>query len=152
MKSLSYRYPCASLSAGSSFGNPFAFARLDARSNLLGLWSSADNQFYAGEWHIDLLVGGQTLEGTETIFRPTTQSTIFAARGCRVEKLFLLPFRPIDDPLLQSRKMRGAIFIVRAVNGPQAVELSMRHAVTFPAVPTELFTKQPNKDQLLKKV
>ena len=60
MKILEYRRPVEALTTGSSLGNLHAFARLDERSDLLGLWSAADNRYYVGSWTIRIVVDGES--------------------------------------------------------------------------------------------
>ena len=74
MGSLEYRYPVESLYAGSSLGNLFVFARLSASTDLLGLWSSSENQYYVGEWTVSLLAAGIPMPPAETVVTPAHQA------------------------------------------------------------------------------
>jgi hypothetical protein len=144
MTPLLYRVPVANLTTGSSLGNPLAFARLDASGNCHGLWSASDNRYYAGSWLVEIVVDGEVLTGGETLFAPESQTTIYKREGCVVEKLFLLPFLPREIGDTPAAESRAAIVLIRVERtGGGISDVRVRHTITFPAVGSALFTKQP---------
>jgi glycogen debranching enzyme len=151
MKNLEYRLPVDALYTGSSLGNLSAFARLSATTELLGLWNSSDNQYYAGQWSIQLLADGMPLRPVDTRFGSVDQCTLFVSASIEVEQSFCLPLLPdrVADPVSQ----RIALFLLTSRNnGLGSVHLSMRHRLIFPGVGTDRFTKQPPADQCAKHV
>jgi glycogen debranching enzyme len=151
MKSLEYRYPVDALYTGSSLGNYSAFARLSASTNLLGLWSAADNQYYVGEWSIRILVEGSSLQPQTTQFTPAYQRTVLSGASVEAEQTFCLslPDNENSDPSGE----RLAIFLLVLRNKTSApTRLTVRHKIVFPGVATDRFTKQPPADQLAKRV
>lgn len=150
MNELRYEYPAVTLQTGASLGNEYAFARLDEETNLRGLWSSSDNEYYAGDWEVSFESGGKPLDAEETILEPACQSTLFSCDGLRVEKVFFIPFTRWDA---EPREMRMAVYLVRAFNeSEKAADLVIRHMIRFPAGPSGKFTKQPPPDQAEKRV
>jgi glycogen debranching enzyme len=148
-----YTYPVDTLFTGSSLGNALAFARLDRETNLCGLWSSADNEFYVGRWHLDILHDGLPLGAVETAVTPESQCTRFAGGGLRAEKQFFLPFLPEMHNPQRAPELRSGMYIVRITNtGRSSARCTVHHSMIFPATRTELFTKQPRDDELLKPV
>jgi hypothetical protein len=153
----SYTYPAGSLTAGSSLGNYYTFARLTSDTNLFDLWSSIDDEYYAGRWTIDFLAGGEPLAPQETLFRPESQETLYRFRagagGIEIGKRFFIPFstdRQYQDP---PSVLQAAIFLVRLSSAsPGRVPLVIRQTLTFPARPGTMFTKQPPADQSSKRV
>ena len=81
-----YTYPIDKLKTGCSLGNYYLFARFDRESNLKGLWCADDNQFYVGEWNIDVEVDGIIALPQTTEFLPESQSTIFRTSDVIIEK------------------------------------------------------------------
>ncbi|HEV8538975.1 MAG TPA: hypothetical protein VGR15_08670 [Bacteroidota bacterium] len=153
MGSLLYRYPVESLFTGSSLGNFFTFARLSRETDLKGLWSALDNQFYVGEWTIELKLEDDLLEPTETFFRPESQTTVYCKKDQLVEKQFFIPFQRDNEALVQPSILQSAIYLIRYTNTLHApVRWVIRHTLTFPAVPSEKFTKQPPVEQTSKLV
>ncbi|RPH36113.1 hypothetical protein EHM92_05060, partial [bacterium] len=146
MRQLHYSYPIDTLSIGSSLGNPTAWAMLDPLSDLKGLWNAADNRYYAGDWTLSLEVQGVFLEPTGTIFTPESQMTAFSGGHLRVEKTFFIPFAAAGRSSAVPAFCRSAIMLIRAFNdGPGEKDVTCRHRLVFPAVPNDLFTKQPPK-------
>ncbi|MGA9120641.1 MAG: hypothetical protein WB699_14855 [Bacteroidota bacterium] len=151
MNTLEYRYPVESLGTGSSLGNLHAFARCDERTDLLGLWIAADNQYYLGEWNLTFVVDGVAAKPEHTVFRPESQTTIFRAGDVVIEKTLFLPLFP--DGEKQPTAERAVIFLVDIRNnGRLPVDFTVHHSLTFPGLVTEKFTKQPAADQLEKRV
>ena len=151
IEALAYRRRVADLYTGSSLGNLATFARLDEKTDLLGLWSALDNQFYVGQWDVEVFADGIRAVPSETTFRPESQSTILEAPGVRAEKLFFLPlteFRP--DELPATYLQTGIYRISMTNNRAVPVELVVKHTIVFPAVRTLKFTKQPDEDQFTK--
>ncbi|MDE3056383.1 MAG: hypothetical protein KGJ59_00300 [Bacteroidota bacterium] len=145
----SYSYPVDALKTGSSLGNRFAFALLNAETNLKGLWSSADNQYYAGEWNVDIVSNGQPLTPATTTFFPESQHTALHSGNVTAEKQFFLPFLPDGKP----NDCQVGVFHLHCTNSSDHdIELTIRHVVTFPAVASELFTKKPPVEQMQKKI
>jgi glycogen debranching enzyme len=151
MKPHEYLYPFESLYTGSSLGNLFAFARLNARTDLLGLWSSSDNQYYVGEWTIRILSGGHPLQPRETLFSHTHQSTLSSDDTVEVEQSFCLPLSP-DHGADPARERLAVYLLVLRNKGTRSVKLTIRHHLVFPGVLTDRFTKQPPEDQISKRV
>jgi glycogen debranching enzyme len=152
MGKLRYIYPVSDLQTGSSLGNSSLFAQLDARTNLVGLWSAGDNQFYAGQWTIAVEVeAGPLLEESST-FEPASQTTHLKRGECFADKLFFLPFVPIDvggDRAVS----RTALYLLRLSNGGRnSATFRVRVRLVFPAQPSDLFTKKPPAEQAAKLV
>ncbi|MEW6509872.1 MAG: hypothetical protein AB1428_02815 [Bacteroidota bacterium] len=143
MKRLEYRYRVGDLHAGSSLGNRFLFAQLDAHTNLRGLWCSLDNRFYAGEWLVDISVDDDRLEATETIFAPESQTTALHGVRSSARRRFFLPFSSDKDSIDPVELLAGIFIISLNNDGPRELTFSVRHVLTFPAVPSDHFTKKP---------
>ncbi len=149
----SYTYPVSSLRAGSSLGNFYTFARLSADTNLRGLWSATDDQYFLGEWTIELFIDGKKLEARSTVFNPESQETRYADRNIEVRKRFLIPFSTDRRSQKLPSSLQAAIFLVQLANNDAGTkQLLIRQAMVFPARPSELFTKQPPPDQCAKRV
>lgn len=145
----SYTYPVHTLFTGSSLGNRYTFAQLDAETNLKGLWGSLDNQFYVGEWNIDFMVDDVALQPTVINFFPESQSTILGSDTLKIEKQFFIPFDPNGTP----EELQAGIYLLHCENRDSVKkEITIRHSITFPAVPSELFTKKPLDAQTKKKI
>jgi mannosylglycerate hydrolase MGH1-like protein len=152
----SYTYPVGSLMAGSSLGNYHTFSRLTSETNMVDLWSSLDDQYYAGEWTIDFLIQGEILKPAETRFSPESQETLYRGgegAGIEISKRFFLPFstdRRYQDP---PSVLQAAIFLVRITSLAGAeLPVVIRQSLAFSPRPGMLFTKQPPSDQTAKKV
>ncbi|HTY00008.1 MAG TPA: hypothetical protein VMG09_08290 [Bacteroidota bacterium] len=144
MKTLEYRRPVAALTTGSSLGNLHAFARLDECSDLLGLWSPADNQFYVGSWSLRIRVDGTEARATETVFRAASQTTSFDEGAVHLEKTFFVPVLSGNDE--DAMRQRAAILEVKAENrSGSEVKVALEHLVIFPAVSTTKFSRQPDQ-------
>jgi len=152
MKNIQYRYHVKDLFTGSSLGNRALFAQLDARTDLRGLWSSGDDQFYAGQWIVEISARGAPLTPGETLFEPASQTTLLSGSACVAEKQFFLPFAadaPDESPL----PLRAGIYLLRLTNrGAERTVFAVRHALRFPAMPSDLFTKKPPVDQTEKRM
>lgn len=152
MKNLKYIYPIEHLFTGSSLGNRFAFAQLDEATNVIGLWSSTDNQFYLGEWKISIVVNDEMLIPTETIFRPHSQTSLLKRGDVGAEMEFLLPFA-VDDCREYDDSLRAGILLLRLKNdGRDKARFVVKHSIVFPASPSDKFTKKPPDDQTKKLV
>lgn len=152
MKSLQYKYPVDHLYTGSSLGNRFAFAQLDEATNIVGLWSSTDNQFCLGEWKIEVVVNGKSLIPVETVFHPQSQTTLLKSGVISAEIEFLLPFA-VDDCREYDESLRAGIMLLRFKNdGRDKATFIVKHSLVFPAVPSDKFTKKPPEDQTEKLV
>ena len=152
MKTLQYKYPIDHLFTGSSLGNRFTFAQLDEATNVLGLWSSTDNQFYLGEWKIEVVVNGKPLTPTETLFNPHSQTTVLKNGVVSAEMEFLLPFAA-DDCHEYDESLHAGVMLVRCKNdGREKATFVVKHSLVFPAVPSDKFTKKPPDDQTKKLV
>ena len=150
MTSLQYKYPIEHLYTGSSLGNRFAFAQLDEVTNVLGLWSSTDNQFYLGEWKIEIVVNDKPLTPTETVFHPQSQTTLLKSGLASAEIEFLLPFA-VDDCRDYDESLRAGIMLLRFRNdGRDKATFVVKHSLVFPAVPSDKFTKKPPESQTKK--
>ena len=153
MRYPSYTYAVKDLFTGSSLGNLFSFARLDEQTNLKGLWSSTDNQYYVGEWDIEISSDMGVLKPQTTTFFPESQSTDLGLDNITARKLFFIPFAVHGSGDLNPGETRTAVYFTRLTNnGPTKVEFTIRHTITFPAVTSDRFTKQPLPDQIAKKV
>jgi len=149
----SYTYPVSSLRVGSSLGNFYTFARLSADTDLKGLWSAIDDQYYLGEWNIDLFIDGIKLEAHSTEFNPESQETRYGEGHIDVRKRFLIPFSTDRRSQQLPSVLQAAIFIIRFTNNNAgAKQLLIRQSLVFPARPSELFIKQPPPDQCAKRV
>ena len=147
------RYPVDALFTGSSLGNICSFARLSARTDLLGLWSSTDNQYYLGEWTIRVIAGGTPLDPVDTVFGAAYQMSTLRGGPVTAEQLFFLPYDAEADHEPAMPDQRVARFIITLRNGgSEEVHTVVRHSLTFPAVITDRFTKQPPEDQRDKSV
>jgi glycogen debranching enzyme len=148
-----YSYPVESLYTGSSLGNYYAFARLDEQTNLKGLWSSIDNQYYVGEWNIDLFINGKLLVPRDTLFYPESQTTIYSADAVTIKKQFFVPYLSEHYSRSEAAELRSGIMIVRIDNqSAKSVEVAIRHRIVFPARKSDQFIKQPLQDQIDKRV
>ncbi len=153
MRELHYSYPVDALSIGSSLGNPACWATLDAFSDVKGIWNSADNSYYLGEWTLTLEAGKTFLEPTGTVFRPVSQTTTFSGDELRAEKTFFLPFVPATGRSPVPLFCKSGIMLLRLFNdGEETKTVTCRHRLLFPAVPNDLFTKQPPKEETEKRV
>ena len=152
MKNLQYKYPVEHLHTGSGLGNRFAFAQLDETTNVLGLWSSTDNQFYLGEWKIEIVVNDEPLIPTETVFQPHSQTTFLKNGLTSAEMEFMLPFT-VDDCREYDESLRAGIMLLRFKNdGRDKATFTVKHSLVFPAIPSDKFTKKPPEDQTQKVV
>lgn len=152
MKNLKYKYPIEHLFTGSSLGNRFTFAQLDEATNVVGLWSSTDNQFYLGEWKIEIVVNGKPLGATETVFQPHSQTSLLKSGVVSAEIEFLLPFT-VDDCHEYDEYLRAGIMLLRFKNdGRDKATFTVKHSLVFPAIPSEKFTKKPSEDQTKKQI
>lgn len=153
MKYPQYTYPIDKLPTGCSLGNYFLFARFDRESNLKGLWCAEDNQFYIGEWNIDVEVDGVIAIPQSTEFLPESQSTIFRASDVIIEKKCFLPFYTDQEADLHADEMHACIYFLTITNlSSTEKSIVIRNTVVFPGVHSGLFTKQPLDDQVQKLV
>ena len=125
---------------------------MEIEPNLVGLWSAGDNQFYAGQWTIAVEVeAGPLLEESST-FEPASQTTHLKRGECFADKLFFLPFVPIDvggDRAVS----RTALYLLRLSNGGRnSATFRVRVRLVFPAQPSDLFTRKPPAEQAAKLV
>jgi len=149
----SYTYAVKDLFTGSSLGNLQTFARLDEHTNLKGLWSAGDNQYYVGEWIVEIAVDGMVLEPGTTSFFPESQHTDLVLDNVSGRKFFFIPFAVHGSTEMTPAEMRAAVYIIGLTNTSKIpVEVTVRHKLTFPALATDRFTKQPTPDQIDKKV
>src|ERR1041385_6710568 len=147
-----YKYPVDRLYTGSSLGNRHAFARLDEKTNLKGLWNASDNQLYVGSWDVDIYLNGKQAVPKETRFSPESQMTIFDG-PVQIEKLFFIPFSMGGNTQKHIDEMRAAIILMNMIStSSKTVEVSIRNLIYFPADRSEKFTKQPPLDQMEKRV
>ncbi len=152
MKPLQYKYPVDNLYTGSSLGNRFVFAQLDEVTNVVGLWSSTDNQFSLGEWKIEIVVLGKSLAPTETVFHPYSQTTLLKGENVSAEMEFLLPFA-LDNCRRYDKSLRAGIMLLRFKNdGRDKATFVVKHSLVFPALPSDKFTKKPPEEQTKKLV
>jgi len=151
MKNLEYRFPVEALYTGSSLGNLSAFARLSATTELLGLWNASDNQYYAGQWTVQILADGMPLKPVETRFGSVDQCTLFGFASIEAEQLFCLPL--LSDRGADPASERIALFLLTLRNNERtSAQVSISHRLVFPGVRTDRFTKQPPEDQCTKHV
>ncbi len=149
----SYTYAVKDLFTGSSLGNLHTFARLDEQTNLKGLWSAGDNQYYVGEWIVEIAVDGMVLEPQTTSFFPESQLTDLVLNNVAARKFFFIPFAIHGSTEMTAAEMRAAVYVIGLTNTSKSpVEVTVRHKLTFPALATDRFTKQPTPDQTDKKV
>ncbi|MBM2840790.1 MAG: hypothetical protein HW412_1318 [Bacteroidetes bacterium] len=153
MNMLSYTYPVSSLFTGSSLGNRFAFAQLDEQTHLKGLWSSIDDQFYLGEWIVDIMLDGALLHPHETVFAPESQMTRLVNGEGSAERQFYLPFAVTTEALMDIDGLRRGVYLVRLLAGKERISrFTVRHSLVFPAVPSPKFIKKPPVEQTQKHV
>lgn len=139
-----YTYPTDALGPGSSLGNPMAFVRLDARTDVAGLWG-AENQYYLGSWRCRMRVGNQLLEPLTTRFAPAYQSTRYVGEDVVVDKLVFLPYG--------TQPLRSLFFALIGRNlGDEDIELEGEFDLRFPAMAHPDFTKNPDPEQKEKPV
>ncbi|HXW51525.1 MAG TPA: amylo-alpha-1,6-glucosidase [Candidatus Acidoferrales bacterium] len=96
MSAFAYRYPVDKLLTGASFGNLEAFLKLTPQSDVAGLWSARDNQFYCGRWVTQIFVNGERATPLETTHAQAYQATSY---GCGALQIRKLVFVPMCDPL-----------------------------------------------------
>lgn len=149
-----YTYDPALLHAGASLGTPAAFAYLDPLSNPRGVWSAEDNQFYSGPWELTFTTGGHSFQPRQTTMESCFQKTEFTAGAVRVGKTFFLPY---DVEAASANdgtdRMRMAVMMVDVENGEkEEILLDAVLRMVFPAVPCDMFLKQPPEDQTTKTV
>lgn len=143
-----YTYPIRSLFTGSSLGNYLTFARLTAESDLEGLWSASDSQYYLGRWTMAFSCAGRSVQPQETRFSPESQTTVLRDGDLSIEKQFFIPFSRDERSIAPPSILRTAVYLLRLRNaGSVPLTVKARHALTFPACPTPLFTKQPTPEQ-----
>ena len=132
-EALTYRRRVADLYTGSSLGNLVTFARLDEKSDLLGLWSALDNQFYVGQWDIDVFANGVCAVPSDTIFRPESQSTLLEAPGVKAEKMFFLPLKEFLPGSAPAQHLQMGIYHLSVTNNRTSpAELVVTHTIVFP--------------------
>ena len=88
-----YRYPVDKLFTGSSLGNLEMFVKLTPQSDVAGVWSALDNQFYCGRWVTHFYVGGERAAPQETTFAAASQETSFACGPLQLRKRTFVPVR-----------------------------------------------------------
>src|SRR5436309_8183008 len=153
MSMLSYTYPVSSLFTGLSLWNRFAFAQLDEQTNVKGLWSSTDDQFYLGEWTVDIILDGTLLHPHETVFAPESQTTRLVNGEGSAERQFYLPFAETKEALTDVDGLRRGVYLVRLLAGKErSSQFIVRHSLLFPAVPSPKFIKKPPLKQTQKHV
>jgi hypothetical protein len=86
-----YRYPVDKLTTGASYGNYETYLHLTPQSDVAGMWSALDNQYYCGRWVAQCYVHGQKAAPLETTFAPAYQETGFTAHPLHVRKRTYLP-------------------------------------------------------------
>lgn len=134
-----YTYPTDALGPGSSLGNPVAFVRLDARTDVAGLWG-VEHQYYLGLWRCRLEVRGKPLQPVTTRFAAAYQSTRLAADDVAVDQVVFLPYG--TEPL------RSLFLALVARNlGDEPVTLEVQFDLRFPAASHPDFIKEPDPEQ-----
>jgi len=83
----------SALPTGGSYGNPDAFARADAASNLDGLYSPGDGRWYCGRVRFRIFASGEPLTPMVTRFFPAYQETIYGGERIVLSKRMFVPFR-----------------------------------------------------------
>lgn len=148
-----YRYPVEKLRAGASLGNYLSFAALGADTSLHGLWSARDNQFYVGKWSVEVLSDGRPMQPVETIFTPESQTTRLEGGKLSAERQFFLPYSPDRAWMSPPSVLQSAMFILRITNASSSpADVRLRQTILFPPERTDLFTKQPPREQINKRV
>lgn len=139
-----YTYPTDALGPGSSLGNPVAFVRLDARTDVAGLWG-VEHQYYLGLWRCRVKVRGRPLQPVTTRFAAAYQSTRLAAEDVAVDQVAFLPYG--TEPL------RSLFLALIARNlGEEDAVLEVEFDLRFPAAAHPDFTKQPDPEQAEKPI
>ncbi len=146
MQILRYIYPTIKLHAGSSLGNLATFVQLDPEGNIHGLWSAADNSFYLGRLSIEFSSDGRKVVPVETVFEPLCQTTLFRESGLEISKKIRITFS--DNLESPQDELRRVFLEIDARNtSASASELRIVVNLTFPAMPSPLFTKKPPAEE-----
>ena len=140
-----YRYPVDKLFTGSSLGNPQTFLRLTPQSDVAGLWSAADNQYYCGRFVTHVYVHGERATPHETAFHAAYQETTYSCAGLRINKRCFLPMR---GEHLQT------VYVMITVENPTAepVEAALMCDTHFPAFVWPGTYKIPDQVQRNKRI
>jgi glycogen debranching enzyme len=139
-----YRYPADKLFTGASFGNLETFVKLTPHSDVAGLWSARDNQFYCGRWVTHAFVGGERATAVDTIHAQAFQETTYVCGSLRIRKRVFLPMR---EPLSVLRVM---LEFANDTDAP--VEAAVMCDVHYPAFVWPNTYKVPDHAQRNKRV
>ncbi len=125
----------------------------DRETNLKGLWCADDNQWYIGEWKIDMEIGGVTVVPQTTDFLPESQSTFYNTSDVIIEKKCFLPFFLEQEADHHIDEMHTVGYFLQLKNlSKEEKIIVVRNTIVFPGMPCDLFTKQPPDDQTKKRV
>jgi glycogen debranching enzyme len=145
VQSMLYEYEVAKLRTGANYGNIAIFSRADQYSNLAGLWSAEDDQFYCGRWMMRYSIDGQPVPAERTAFRATHQTTTYHLNDIEIQQTYFVP--------LGVTHLKVAYTLVRLRNfGEQPVAVSIHAHIQYPWVMLPEFSKLPDMTQKNKKV
>ncbi|MBC5825687.1 MAG: hypothetical protein GIX02_12890 [Candidatus Eremiobacteraeota bacterium] len=145
MPAHSYRYPVDKLFTGSSLGNVDTFLRLTPQTDIAGLWSARDNQYYCGRFVAHAYLHGERATPLETTFSAARQETTFLCGPLRIVKQVFLAMR--DEPLQVVR------MIVSAENPTdEPVDVAIMCDIHYPAFVWPGSYKVPDQPQRNKRV
>ncbi|HEY8394715.1 MAG TPA: hypothetical protein VIK92_07960 [Thermaerobacter sp.] len=140
----SYTYPVDALGPGSSLGNPLVFVRLDARSDVAGVWG-VEHQYYLGLWRCRVYVDGRPLQPRTTRFAAAYQLTQHATDDVTVDQVVFVPY--------DTEPLRSVFLALVGRNlADEPVELEVEFDLRFPAVSHPDFIKEPDPEQREKPV
>ncbi len=144
MPAFAYRYPVDKLLTGASFGNLETFLKLTPQSDVAGLWSARDNQFYCGRWVTQFFVHGERASAVETTHAQAYQSTSYGCGSLRISKIVFLP---MNEPFGILR-----VLVDFRNDGDEAVEAAVMCDVHYPAFVWAGTYKVPDHAQRNKRV
>lgn len=144
MPAFAYRYPVDKLLTGASFGNLATFLKLTPHSDVAGLWSARDNQYYCGRWVAHMFVNGERAVPIDTTHAQAYQETTYTCGQLRIAKS---TFLPMSEPFSVLR------MIVRFENPTaQPTEAAVMCDVHYPAFVWPGTYKVPDHGQRNKRV
>ncbi len=144
MPAFAYRYPVDKLLTGASFGNLETFLKLTPHSEVAGLWSARDNQYYCGRWITHMFVNGERAVPIDTTHAQAYQATSYTCGGLRISKQ---TFLPMCEPLSVLRTL-----VTLENPTAQAVEAAVICDVHYPAFVWPGTYKVPDHAQRNKRV
>jgi hypothetical protein len=140
-----YRYAVDKLTTGASYGNYETYLHLTPQSDVSGLWSALDNQYYCGRWVAQCYVHGQKAIPLETVLAPAYQETTFTVDGLQIRKRTFLPMR--------GEHMQAVYMIIEIDNpGDRPCDVAIICDIHYPAFVWPNSYKVPDQTQRNKRV